>query len=96
MSKQYIRPCPVRLIGRDLREENFSKFTPIYPCAIAADLDASIWLVECDCGIEFKTHADRLLNQEVTSCGQCVDTDTVQSEVAYLELSDCYDLLKFG
>lgn len=91
MSKQYIRPCPVRLIGRDLREEEFSKLTPIYPCAIAADLDASIWLVECGCGIEFKTHADNLISREVTTCGQCEASNKVQSEVAYLELPDCYE-----
>lgn len=91
MSKEYIRPCPVRLIGRDLREDIFSNLTPIYPCAIAADLDASIWLVECGCGIEFKGHADKLINQEVTSCGQCKDSGKVQSEVAYLDLPDCYE-----
>ena len=91
MIKQYIRPCPVRLIGKDLRTEEFSNLTPIYPCAIPADLDASIWLVECGCGIEFKTHAYKLINQEVSSCGQCEESGKVQSEVGYLELPDCYE-----
>ena len=91
MIKQYIRPCPVRLIGRDLRAEEFSNFTPIYPCAIAADLDASIWLVGCSCGVEFITHADELHSHEVESCGQCDGSNKVQSEVAYLELPDCYE-----
>ena len=90
MIKQYIRPCPVRLIGRDLREEKFTNLTPVYPCAVAADLDASIWLVECGCGIEFKTHADNLLSHEVTSCGKCKESGRIQSEVAYLVLPDCY------
>ena len=96
MSKQYIRPCPVRLIGKDLREKDLGRLTAVYPCAIAADLDASIWLIECRCGIEFIAHADKLLSGEVSSCGQCVDTDAVQSEVAYLDFPDCYDLLQFG
>ena len=91
MSKQYIRPCPVRLIGRDLRKTEFNNLTPVYPCALAADLDASIWLVECSCGVEFITHADKLLSHEVASCGQCDGTNMVQSEVAYLELPDCYE-----
>ena len=93
MSKQYIRPCPVRLIGKDLREKVLGQLRAVYPCAIAADLDESVWLMECGCGVEFIAHADKLLNGEVSSCGQCIDADAVQSEVAYLELPDCYDLL---
>ena len=91
MSKQYIRPCPVRLIGRDLRVEKFSNLTPVHPCALSADLDTSIWLVKCGCGVEFITHADKLLSHEVASCGQCDGANKVQSEVAYLELPDCYE-----
>lgn len=92
MSKQYIRPCPVKLIGRNLRELDFGHLTPIYPCAISADMDVSIWLMVCACGIEFMTHADKLINSEVTSCGQCIESNAVQSEVAYLDLSDCYEM----
>ena len=91
MSKQYIRPCPVRLIGRDLREADLGSLVAIYPCAIAADLDASIWLVECDCGVEFKTHSDKLLSGEVTSCGQCGGACEWQSEAPYIMLPDCYE-----
>lgn len=96
MTKQYIRASPVRLIGVELRNEDLGDLTPLYPCAIDADLVANIWLAMCSCGVEFTCHADKLISGEVLSCGQCIDTDAVQSEVSYLELADCYDLLKFG
>ena len=96
MTKHYIRPCPVRLIGPDLRNEEIESLTPLYPCAIDADLVSNIWLVRCGCGIEFNCHADKLPGREVTSCGQCVDGAPVQSEIPYLDLSGCSDLLQFG
>ena len=91
MNKQYIRPCPVRLIGKDLRDVDLGSLVAIYPCAIAADLDASIWLVECGCGVEFKIHSAKLLSHEVTSCGQCDEAGDIQSEAPYIMLPDCYE-----
>ena len=92
MSKQYIRRCPVKLIGKDLREVDLGDISTVYPCAMSADLDASIWLVLCHCGVEFTCHADKLLDRQVTSCGQCVENGKVQSEVAYLDRTDCYEM----
>jgi len=88
MSKQYIRPCPVRLIGADLREADLGSLVALHPCAIAADLDASIWLVKCRCGVEFTSHAEKLINREVTSCGQCSEADDIQPEAPYLDRPD--------
>lgn len=95
-TKTYIRPCPVRLIGCDLRNEELGGLRALYPSAIAADLDANIWLVICRCGTEFTCHADKLLKHDVESCGQCVENGNIQSEIAYIEQPDCDDLLQFG
>ena len=91
MSKQYVRPCPVRLIGRDLRDADLGQLEALYPCAIAAGLDASIWLVKCTCGVEFRAHTEKLLSREVTSCGQCDEAGDIQSEAPYIVLPNGYE-----